>query len=144
METTTVRPRPTTTSRRDRESNGDRARAESRDEQYDLLTAALIGLVVGVSATALLRRGPRGSRPIGPIMRGAGRGAMWAGRHGVRGAKWAAERGADAWERVPREEIQERLGEYMESARESVADVVESELRDLRKAIRRRRKQLGI
>jgi hypothetical protein len=100
--------------------------------------------VVGVGATALLRRGPRGHRPIGPIMKGAGRGAAWAGRHGARGAKWAAERGVDAWERIPREEIQERLGEYMESARESVADVVESELRDLRKAIRRRRKQLGI
>ncbi len=69
---------------------------------------------------------------------------MWAGRHGARGARWAAEKGAEAWEALPREEIQERMHDYMESARESVADVVESELRDLRKAIRRRRKQLGI
>ena len=142
--TTRVRPTQTPTSRRDRESGAGRDQTDSRDEQYDLLTAALIGLVVGVSATALLRRGPRGHRPISPLMKNAGRGAMWAGRHGARGARWDAEKGAEAWEALPREEMQERLHEYMETARESVADVVESELRDLRKAIRRRRKQLGI
>jgi hypothetical protein len=118
--------------------------ADSREEQYDLLTAALIGLFVGVGATALLRRGPRGHRPIAPIMRGAGRGVMWAGRQGARGARWAAERGEEMWDRVPREEIQERMQEYLESARDSIGETVEHELRDLRKAIRRRRKQLGI
>lgn len=116
----------------------------SREEQYDLLTAALIGLFVGVGATALLSRGPRGHRPITPIVRGAGRGAVWAGKQGVRGAKWAADRGEDLWDRVPAEEIQERVQEYVESARDSIGEVVEHELRDLRKAIRRRRKQLGI
>jgi hypothetical protein len=45
---------------------------------------------------------------------------------------------------VPAEEIQERMQEYMEAARESIGEVVEHELRDLRKAIRRRRKQLGV
>jgi len=48
------------------------------------------------------------------------------------------------WDKVPAEEIQERMQEYMESARESIGEVVEHELRDLRKAIRRRRKQLGV
>ena len=78
------------------------------------------------------------------MVRTAGRGAVWAGRQGVRGAKWAAERGEELWDRVPAEEISERMQEYMESARESIGEVVEQELRDLRKAIRRRRKQLGI
>jgi hypothetical protein len=114
------------------------------EEQYDLLTAALIGLVVGVGATALMKRGPRGRRPIAPIMRGAGRGALWAGRQGARGARWAAERGGELWDRIPREEIQDRVESYLDAARDSISDVVETELRDLRKAIRRRRKRLGI
>lgn len=116
----------------------------SREEQYDLLTAALIGLFLGVGATALLRRGPRGHRPIAPIVRGAGKGAVWAGKQGVRGARWAAEQGEELWDKVPAEEMQERMQEYMAAARESVGEVLEHELRDLRKAIRRRRKQLGI
>ena len=77
-------------------------------------------------------------------MKGAGRGAMWAGKQGARGARWAAERGEELWDRVPTDEIQERMQEYMESARDSIGEVVEHELRDLRKAIRRRRKQLGV
>ena len=139
---TSTRP---TTSRRGRESAaGAGIQDTSREEQYDLLTAALIGLFIGVGATAMLRRGPRGHRPITPIVRGAGRGAMWAGKQGVRGARWAAERGEDMWDRIPAEEIQERMQEYMESARDSIGQVVEHEVRDLRKAIRRRRKQLGL
>ena len=45
---------------------------------------------------------------------------------------------------MPTEEIQERMQDYLESARDSIGEVVETELRDLRKAIRRRRKQLGV
>ena len=78
------------------------------------------------------------------MMRGAGRGAMIAGKQAARGARWAAEHGGELIDRIPAEEIQERMQEYMESARESIGEVVEHELRDLRKAIRRRRKQLGI
>jgi gas vesicle protein len=142
--TTRTSPRPTT-SRTGRESAAEaREAGGTREEQYDLLTAALIGLVVGIGATALLRRGPRGHRPIGPIVRGAGRGAMWAGKQGARGARWAAERGEEMWDRVPTEEIQDRMQDYMESARDSIGEVVEHEMRDLQKAIRRRRKQLGI
>ena len=69
---------------------------------------------------------------------------MWAGKQSARGARWAAEQGSEMIDRIPAEEIQERMQEYMESARESIGEVVEHELRDLRKAIRRRRKQLGI
>ena len=46
-----------------------------RDAQYDLLTAALIGAAIGATATLLLRRGPSGSRPVTPVLRGA----KWAG-----------------------------------------------------------------
>src|SRR5688500_17658939 len=138
MGTTTRTSSSPATSRRGRESGaGAEAPVTSREEQYDLLTAALIGLFLGVGATALLRRGPRGHRPITPMMRGAGRGAVWAGKQGARGARWAAERGEEMWDKVPAEEIQERMQEYMESARDSIGEVVEHELRDLRKAIRR-------
>src|SRR5687767_8188062 len=120
---TTARPRQAP-SRRDRASNGAHEPMESREEQYDLLTAALIGLVVGVGATALVKRGPRGHRPITPLMREAGRGARWAGRQSARGARWAADRGGELWDRVPREEIQERVEGYLEAARDSISSTV--------------------
>jgi len=47
---------------------------EDREQQYDLLTAALIGAAVGAGVTLLLRRGPSGRRPVGPLVRYAGRG----------------------------------------------------------------------
>lgn len=71
---------------------------------------------------------------------GAKRGARMAGR----GARYAWDRGVDAWDRIPREEIEERVGEYVESARDAIEHLVESELKDLRKAIRRRRRKLGL
>ncbi len=125
------------------------------DEQYDLLTAALIGVAVGVGATMLMRRGPRGHRPISPMLRAAGRGAKWAGTGGLAGARWAGGRGADGarwvgeqaedlWDRVPVDDARERVGEMLSAAKESIEDAVESELRDLRKSIRRQRKRLGI
>jgi len=48
------------------------------------------------------------------------------------------------WDRVPVDTVREELGDALDSAREKVADVVETELRDLRKAIRRQRKRLGV
>ena len=62
----------------------------------------------------------------------------------MRGARWAAERGEEAWERIPRQEISEHVSDYMGRAREAIDDVVESELNDLRRAVRRQRKRLGI
>jgi hypothetical protein len=56
----------------------------------------------------------------------------------------AWDRGVDAWERLPREEIASRVRDYVETARESIDDFVETELRDLRNAIRRQRKRLGV
>jgi acyl-CoA reductase-like NAD-dependent aldehyde dehydrogenase len=71
-------------------------------------------------------------------------GARVAGRMAGRGARFAWDKGVDAWDRVPREEIAERVRDYFDAAREHIDDYVESELKDLRKAIRRRRKRLGI
>jgi hypothetical protein len=119
-----------------------------RDQQYDLLTAALLGAVIGAGAALLVRRGPSGRRPLSPIARAAGGAAVgaarWTGKHGRRGARWAAKRGGKLWDRVPVDAVRHELGDALESARERVADVVESELRDLRKAIRRQRKRLGV
>ena len=136
-----------------------------REEQFDLLTATLIGIAIGAGATMLLRQGPRG-RPITPVVAGLGRGARaagalglvgaryagrhgaegarWAGEHGRNAARWAAERGEELIDRVPAEEIADQVREYVESAQETINSAVESELRDLRRAIKRQRKRLGI
>ena len=104
--------------------------------------------MIGAGAALMLRRGPSGRRPLSPIARAAGGAAVgaarWANKRGRRGARWAAKRGADLWDRVPVDTIRDEIGDALDSARETVADVVESELRDLRKAIRRQRKRLGV
>ena len=128
---------------------------DERDSEYDLLTAALIGMTIGAGLTFILRRGPSGRRPMTPVMVGVGRGAKWAGRnaarYGTAGAKWTAKRGSEMWDRIPRDEIREHVSdyrdhvaEYMGKAREAIDDVVASELKDLRRAVRRQRKRLGI
>ena len=71
--------------------------------------------------------------------KGASVGARLAGR----GAKYAFERGRDAWDRIPRDEIEERVRDYFESARDTIDEYVATELSDLRRAIRRQRKKLG-
>ena len=100
-----------------------------RAAQMDLVTAALIGLAVGVSATLLLRRGPRGVRPIGPVVRAAA-------RAGQRGARWVRDRGEDAWDRVPHDEIADQVQDYARSARKAIDRAVHDELRTLRRALR--------
>lgn len=120
----------------------------AHENEYDLLTAALIGMTIGAGLTFMLRRGPSGNRPVSPVVRGVGRGASWAGRHAARlgsaGARWTAKRGEEAWDRIPRDEIREHVSDYAGRARSAIDDVVESELKDLRRAIRRQRKRLGI
>jgi hypothetical protein len=124
------------------------ADAGPHELEYDLLTAALIGLAIGAGVTYALKRGPSGRRPLTPVLKGVGRGASWAGQHAARlgasGARWAAERGEEAWDRIPRDAIREHLEDYVGRAREAIDEAVDSELRDLRKAIRRQRKRLGV
>ena len=108
------------------------------------MTAALLGAVVGAGMTMLFRRGPKGYRPIGPMMRMTGRGLRTAGVAGAKGARWLGEQGEDLWDRIPREAIVDRLEGYFDTAREAIDEAVSHEVGDLRKAIRRRRRKLGL
>ena len=111
-------------------------RSGTADQQYDLLTAALIGVVLGAGTTLLLR--PRKRRVMLPgadVARGAARAATVVTKAGRRGARMMRKRG---------HEMDETLRDYIGSAREQIDEVVSSELRDLRKALRRQRQRLGI
>lgn len=115
-----------------------------REAQYDLLTAALIGAAIGATATLLLRRGPSGQRPVAPIMRGA----QWAGRGAMqgagRGAKWAKSRGSEMLDRIPMDDIEEGVRDSVSEARDRIDGFVRSELGDLRRALRKQRRRLGV
>lgn len=69
---------------------------------------------------------------------------MKARRYGAKGAKKVRRRGAELIDRIPFDDIGESLGEYLESARETIDDAVARELKGLRKAVRRQRKRLGV
>ena len=119
-----------------------------RDHEYDLLTAALIGMTIGAGLTFLMRRGPSGKRPVSPLLDGVGTGATWAGRTaarlGKRGARWAADRAEEAWDKVPTDEIGESVKDYIGRAREAIDEAVDAELHQLQRAMRRQRKRLGL
>jgi hypothetical protein len=118
-----------------------------REKEYDLLTAALIGLTVGAAVTFLLRRPttkPRMSPMLAQALKRARRARSEAAKLGRRGAAWAAERGEDLWEAVPRDEIRKHVDGYLEKARGTIDDAVDTELRNLRRALRRQRKRLGV
>ncbi|MBA3466251.1 MAG: hypothetical protein H0T21_02500 [Gemmatimonadaceae bacterium] len=139
---------------------------ENREQQFDLLTAALIGAAVGAGLTLLISRGPSAGRLAAPLMRHAGRGARiagaagmggarWAGDRAAEGARWAAprarrgfkqavERGEEMIDRVPVDDMVEQMRDYMESARDAINNVVKDELDDLRKAVRKQRKRIGV
>jgi gas vesicle protein len=174
---TTTKTEPTIGKNRARESDQEADYDEEREQQYDLLTAALIGAAVGAGITLLLRRGPSGRRPVGPLIRYAGRGAAlaglgglegaklagrygargarWAGDRAVEGARWAAprarrgfetavERGSEMIDRIPIDDVVEQVRDYVDTARDAINDVVKDELTDLRKAVRKQRKRIGI
>lgn len=150
---------------------------DESEQQFDLLTAALLGAAIGAAVTLLFRTGPGGNRPIRPMLAATGKGAKWAalaglegakwaGDHAAPGARWAAEHGRDgakwAGERsargyraardrgeeladsIPLGDIGDSVREYVDGAREAINDVVREELSDLRKAVRRQRKRIGI
>jgi predicted RNA-binding protein YlxR (DUF448 family) len=139
METTTTE-RP----RRPRTRASVRADADQRDAQYDLLTAALLGAMIGAGATLLLRRGPAGYRPVTPMLRGAAVGARTAGRAGARGARWVGSQAEDMWDSKTRRAVERHLRDYVSSARDRIDSAVNAELQDLRKTLRRQRRRLGV
>lgn len=141
--------------------------SDDREEQFDLLTAAVIGVAIGAGIALLVRRGPSGNRPLRPVMDAVGRGARWSGTMGlegarwagdtippyarrarksaVRGARWAREQSEPLLERLPAlDEVTDTVRDYVDAAREAINETVEHEARDLRKAIRRQRKRIGI
>ena len=133
METTSpTRPRR---SPRVRGSAREREDGIGLDGNYDLLTAALLGVAIGVGTTLLLRRGPSGRRPIAIGATGATLPLRLAGRTV-----------ADAFRGEPsrREAVERQVRSFMHAARERIDDAVESELRDLRGAVKRQRKRLGL
>lgn len=82
-------------------------------------------------------------------------GARWAGDRATEGARWAAprakrgfntavERGEDLIDRIPVDDVVEQVREYVDTARDAINNVVKDELTDLRKAVRRQRKRIGI
>src|SRR5258708_2863997 len=121
-----------------------RGGADTRDAQYDLLTAALIGAAIGATATLLLRRGPSGERPMSPLMRGAGRAGRVAYKAGRRGAAWARETGGELADHIPMDRIERDVRDTVGTARERIDGFVQHELRDLRRALRRQRRKMGI
>lgn len=100
-----------------------------RESQYDLLTAAVLGVAVGAAATLLLSAGMRRPEPH-PV-----RAAL--ARSGRRGLKRAGEA-------LSPDVVRRQVADLMDSARDAVTDTVEAELKDLRRSIRRRRRRLGI
>jgi len=174
---TTTKTEPTVGRNRARASGPEMELDDKREQQYDLLTAAIIGAAVGAGITLLLRRGPSGRRPVGPLVRYAGRGAALAGLAGVEGARWAGSRGLEGarwagdramegarWagprakrgfrtavdrgeelvDRIPVDDMVEQVRDYVDTARDAINNVVKDELDDLRKAVRRQRKRIGI
>ena len=87
---------------------------EGERDQYDLLTAAMLGVVAG-AGIALLFRGRR-KRTAGALAR----------------------------DLLPVDDIAESIGDYVKNAREAIDETVSHEMSDLRKAIRRHKKHLGI
>jgi hypothetical protein len=82
-------------------------------------------------------------------------GARWAGDRAVEGARWAAPRakrgfrtavdaGGELVDRIPVDDVVEQVRDYVDTARDAINDVVKDELNDLRKAVRRQRKRIGI
>jgi hypothetical protein len=100
--------------------------------------------VAGAGLALLFRRGSRRRRPSESLARVASAGAAAAERAGARGARWARHRGEELFDSIPFDDIGEQLGDYVQSARETIDETVSHELNDLRKAIRRQRKRLGI
>ena len=60
------------------------------------------------------------------------------------GAAWAREQGGELIERIPVDRIEHDVRETVGAARERIDGFVRSELRDLRRTLRRHRKNLGV
>ncbi|HEY7878100.1 MAG TPA: hypothetical protein VIC55_07735 [Gemmatimonadaceae bacterium] len=120
-------------------------RLSKADRSTQVLIAIGVGLAVGTGLALAARERGRRRRPLARLERVARRGLKEANRLGGRGAEWASRRGhAVRNGSVPVGELKESVSEYLEAARQTIDEAVAGELRDLRTAMRRRRKRLGI
>jgi hypothetical protein len=95
------------------------------EQEYDLLTAALIGLAVGAGITLLLHHLPGENGRLERIGRGGDELVERAGRHGRRMRRDAKRR--------------------MDGARDALRHAVEREVvRGVRRAVLRQRRRLGL
>jgi len=129
--------------RRGRKSGVLRRRGRN-DQSADLLLAIGVGLALGAGLALVARERARRRRPMARFERLARRGVKEARRLRDRGTKWAVEHGEALRDGVPVSEIGDSVADYLETARQSIDDAVNREIRDLRKAIRRERKRLGV
>jgi gas vesicle protein len=123
----------------------------SREEELDLLTAALLGGVIGAAAGFLLRPRPRPRGVFGKLDVATERAAKRArnvrkqvGRQARDSASWVRGRGDAIADHFGPDDVSGHVKKYLGDARERISDAVEEELRDLRRAIRRRRRKLGV
>ncbi|HXY30364.1 MAG TPA: YtxH domain-containing protein [Gemmatimonadaceae bacterium] len=117
---------------------------DETSDRVDLLTALALGIAVGAGVALLFRRGPSGDRPADALLAATRRGAERARRSFRRGARWAAEHAETLRNGAKADDLKDQVGDYMRNARETIDDAVSHELRELRRAIRRRRKRLGV
>jgi hypothetical protein len=54
------------------------------------------------------------------------------------------DRGEELVDRIPVDDMVEQVRDYVDTARDAINGVVKDELDDLRKAVRRQRKRIGI
>lgn len=119
-------------------------RRTKSDPSADLLLAIGVGLAVGAGIALVARQRTRRRRPMARLERFTRRGVKEARRLRDRGVKWAEHQGEAMRDKVPVSEIGDSMAEYLETARQTIDDAVTREIRDLRKAIRRERKRLGV
>ena len=116
-------------------------RMHHRNNSVDMAAVAVIGIAVGLTALFLLRR----NRSVGHALHAAGRDLRRAGSAASRNMAHQMRRGMKrGQEMVGDMEIGDHLRDYLESAKETVEDTVAREMRDLKRAIRRRRRRMGL
>ncbi|HEY7894629.1 MAG TPA: hypothetical protein VIC24_06990 [Gemmatimonadaceae bacterium] len=119
-------------------------RRGKNDPSADLLLAIGVGLAVGAGLALVARERARRRRPAARFERLTRRGVKEAKRLRDRGMQWAAHQGDALRDNAHVSEIGDSVAEYLETARRTIDDAVTREIRDLRRAIRRERKRLGV
>src|SRR5690242_1041554 len=114
-----------------------------RDHEFDLSTALVIGAAVGLAATFLLRRRHRGQSIMMDLESGMHE-ARRTGRTIAKKARRTMHRGAEFVDDRSLGDLGDQIHDYVEAAKGAIVDTVSGELRDLRKAMRRRRRRLGV